>query len=88
MDWDAFTDNVWDAVNDGIYFDQWGSLDDSNPDGDYTGIVYTIGETWDGVLFGTEENNYGQRAVYQFDTKTEQRQWFEAVTVDAGPNNW
>jgi hypothetical protein len=85
MDWDAFTDNVWDAVNDGIYFDQVGSLDDSNPDGDYTGIVLTIGETWDGVLFGTEENNYGQRAVYQFDTETEQREWFDDVSAEMDP---
>lgn len=88
MDREAFEQDVWDSVNESTFTEQWGSLDDSDPDGDYTRIVFTIGETWDGVLFGTEENYYGQRAVYQFDTETEQRQWFEDVTVDAEPNIW
>lgn len=88
MDREAFEQDVWDSVNESTFTDQWGSLDDSNPDGTYTGVVFTIGETWQGTLYGAEENTYGQRAVYLFGTETEQRQWFDGVSADAEPNNW
>jgi hypothetical protein len=83
MDREAFEQDVWDSVNESTFTDQWGSVDDSNPDGTYTGVVFTIGETWQGTLYGAEENTYGQRAVYQFDTETEQRQWFNALVEQA-----
>ena len=79
MDQEAFESDVWQSVNESTYTDQWGSLDDSSPDGDYTGMVFTVGETWQGTLYGTEENTYGQRAVYRFETETGQREWFDAV---------
>lgn len=77
MDWEAFESDVWDSVNESTYTEQWGSLDSSGED--YTGIVFTIGETWLGTLYGTEENEYGQRCVYMFETEVEQRNWFDAM---------
>jgi hypothetical protein len=85
MDWEAFENDVWKNVNDSLYTAQEGSLDDSDPYGGYTGIVVTIGETWQGALYGAEQNTYGQRAVYQFATETEQRDWFAAM---CGPVGW
>ena len=73
MDYTAFEEDVWESVNDSLYTDQAGSMDD-------TGIVFTVGETWQGALYGTEENEYGQREVYLFDAETLQREWFDAVT--------
>ena len=73
MDYTAFEDDVWESVNSSLYTDQAGSMED-------TGIVFTVGETWLGTLYGTEENEYGQRAVYMFDTEAVQREWFDAVT--------
>ena len=76
MDWEAFVADVWESVNDSLYTEQAGDLAAGDP------IVATIGETWQGALYGTEENNYGQRAVYLFQTEDEQRSWFDAVTSD------
>lgn len=73
MDIEAFETDVWDSVNNSLFTDQAGSMED-------TGIVFTVGETWLGALYGTEENDYGQRAVYMFDTEAAQREWFDAVT--------
>lgn len=73
MDNVAFEDDVWESVNNSLYTELAGSMED-------TGIVFTVGETWQGTLYGTEENDYGQRAVYRFDTEDAQREWFDAVT--------
>lgn len=73
MDFEAFEADVWDSVNNSLYTELAGSMED-------TGIVFTVGETWLGTLYGTEENEYGQRAVYMFDTESAQREWFDAVT--------
>lgn len=81
MDREQFEQDVWASVNDSLYSDQWGSMDE-------TDRVVTIGETWQGALYGASENTYGQRAVYQFDTEAEQRAWFEGVTIDDSPANW
>ena len=80
MDIEQFETDAWESVNESAYTEQVGSLDDSTPDSGYTGVVFTIGETWQGALYGTEENYYGQRAVYLFETETAQREWFDAVT--------
>lgn len=80
MDWAAFETDVWETINDGLFTDQAGTMDE-------TGIVVTIGETWQGALFGAEENEYGQRTVYLFDTFEQQAAWFDAVTTDLGPAN-
>lgn len=81
MDFAGFENDVWESVNESTYTEQWGSLADSNPDGDYTGVVYTIGETWQGTLYGAREGSITGRVVYRFDTETEQREWFDAVTA-------
>lgn len=73
MDHEAFETDVWDSVNNSLYTELAGSMED-------TGIVFTVGETWLGTLYGTEENDYGQRAVYMFETVSAQRNWFDAVT--------
>jgi hypothetical protein len=80
MAWAAFESVGWDNVNESLYTAQWGNLDDSDPDGDFTTNVFTIGETWQGTLYGAEENYYGQRAVYLFETETAQTEWFNGVT--------
>lgn len=71
MDWATFENDVWENVNESRYIAQ-----ETNSDG----VTVTIGETWQGALYGAEENEYGQRAVYRFDTENEQIAWFEAVT--------
>lgn len=73
MDFEAFEEDVWESVNSSLYTELAGSMYD-------TGIVFTVGETWQGSLYGTEENDYGQRAVYRFENETAQRYWFGAVT--------
>lgn len=73
MDWEAFIQDVWDSVNESLYTDQVTADDGS-------GIAFTIGETWTGALYGAEENAYGQRAVYLFDTEEEQATWFREVS--------
>lgn len=73
MDHVAFENDVWESINNSLYTDLAGSMED-------TGIVFTVGETWLGTLYGTEENEYGQRAVYMFGTEAAQRDWFDAVT--------
>lgn len=75
MDYATFEDDAWEDVNDGTFTEQAGNLAETDQ-------VVTIGETWQGALYGAEENNYGQRAVYLFDTEAEQREWFDAVTCD------
>ena len=75
MDFDAFETSVWDSINESLFTEQVGNLSE-------TSIVVTIGETWQGALYGAEENDFGQRAVYLFDTETDQREWFDAVTID------
>ena len=75
MDFEAFTDDVWDSIGNGLFTDQAGNLSE-------TLHVVTIGETWQGALYGAEENTYGQRAVYLFDTEADQRAWFDNVTCD------
>ena len=70
MDYATFEDDVWTDVNESTYTDQ-----ETNPDG----VVVTIGETWQGTLYGTEENDYGQRVVHMFETENDQIAWFEAV---------
>ena len=75
MDHEAFTNDVWDSIGNGLYSDQAGDLCDGCQ-------IVTIGETWQGALYGAEENTYGQRAVYLFDTEDEQRAWFDNVTCD------
>lgn len=80
MDQDAFESDVWQSVNESAYDEQWGDLGDSEH---FTGIVFTIGETWQGALYGAEENYYGQRAVYLFSTPREQREWFDAVVAQS-----
>lgn len=71
MDWATFENDAWENVNESRYISQATNSD---------GVIATIGETWQGTLYGTEENEYGQRAVYRFDTENEQIAWFEAVT--------
>lgn len=73
MDTEAFETDAWDSVNNGLYTELAGSMED-------TGLVFTVGETWLGTLYGTEENEYGQRAVYMFQAEDDQRTWFDAVT--------
>lgn len=85
MDWEAFEKDVWESVNESAYDEQHGSLDDSNPDGDYTGVVTTIGETWLGALYGTVENYDGTKRAYLFATKATQQDWFIRQTTDT---NW
>lgn len=75
MDFNAFENDVWDSINESLFTEQAGDLSE-------TSVVVTIGETWQGALYGAEENDYGQRYVYLFDTETEQRAWFDAVTSD------
>ena len=82
MDWEAFERDVWDSVNESFYAYQHGSLDDSTPDGGYTGVVTTIGETWLGTLYGATENVNGTRRVYMFDTRAEQGDWYVGQTED------
>lgn len=72
MDWEAFISDVWDSVNESLYTDRVAADDGS-------GIAFTIGETWQGALYGLEENGYDQRAIYLFDTEEEQRNWFEGA---------
>lgn len=82
MDFAAFETDVWADVNESTYAEQWG---DANSAENFTGVVFTIGETWQGTLYGAEENSYGQRRVYQFDTETEQRVWFDNATGEHSP---
>lgn len=85
MDWEAFTDDVWSSVNESTYTAQWGDLGDS----EYrTNIVFTIGETWQGALYGTEENAYGQKVVQLFHTEEDQHEWFKGVTEGMGYECW
>jgi hypothetical protein len=83
MDWNAFTVDVVDTLNNGFETDSAGSVTED-------GLYIAIGETWIGTLFGYEENNYGQRAYHQFDTEAEQRQWFDAVAfaINDNPADW
>lgn len=83
MDWNAFTVDVVDTLNNGLETDSAGSVTED-------GLYVAIGETWIGTLFGYEENNYGQRAYHQFDTEAEQRQWFDAVSfaINDNPADW
>lgn len=76
MDWEAFERDVWESVNNSLYREQFGDVQCDE-------IVITIGETWQGTLYGAEENVYGQRCVYMFDTEEEQRQWYDAVAASA-----
>ena len=69
MDYTAFEDDVWESVNNSLYTDQYGSMED-------TGTVFTVGETRRGTLYGAVENEYGQRAVFRFKTDADQREWF------------
>lgn len=73
MDTEAFEADVLTDVNESTYADQW-TADDSS------GQAFTIGETWQGALYGFEENEYGQKAFYLFDTEADQRAWFDGVT--------
>lgn len=75
MDFATFTNDVWDSINDSLFTDQAGDLSE-------TSYVVTIGETWQGALYGAEENTYGQHAVYRFDTEADQRAWYDSVTCD------
>lgn len=79
MDWEAFERDVWENVNDSMFTEQWGSLDNSDPKGGYTGIVVTIGETWAGTLYGTVETANNGRVYRMFETEGGQRGWFEFV---------
>lgn len=71
MDTTAFEIDALDDIHGGTFTWQGVTLD---------GAVVTIGETWQGALYGLEENGYGQRALHRFDTEDEQRAWFDAVT--------
>ena len=81
MDFEAFETDVWDNVNESLFTAQWGNLDDSDPDVETTDIVVTIGETWQGTLYGAESNAFGQRSVYTFETESAQKEWFHGVTM-------
>lgn len=83
MDWEAFERDVWDSVNTSLWSGQWGSLDDSNPDSGFTGRVVTIGETWQGTLYGTTEHADGSKNVYMFSTEEDQADWYASNT-----DNW
>lgn len=76
MDYATFTDDVWDSIGNGLYTDQAGDLCGPSCQ------IITIGETWQGALYGVEENSMGQRYVHRFDTEDDQRAWFDAVTFD------
>lgn len=78
MDYAAFEYDVWENINDGLFTDQ-------ESEQEFGGVCITIGETWQGALYGAEENNYGQRVVLLFDTEEAQQQWFDAVTSDMNP---
>lgn len=80
MDQHAFETDVWETINEGLFTDQVGSLDDTSEG--FTGIVTTIGETRLGTLFGAEETVFGQRYVYRFDTYEEQAAWFDVAARD------
>lgn len=82
MDWEAFEQDVWESINDCLWSRQWGTLDDSDPTVEYTGLVYSIGETWQGTLYGAAERTSGSNTVRMFDTEDEQRKWFNALTED------
>lgn len=73
MDWEAFERDVWNSVNESTYDGQRGDIQTDE-------FVVTIGETWQGTLYGAEENTYGQRYVYMFDNEDEQLDWFNDVT--------
>ena len=75
MDWEAFQNDVWESVNESLYTDQV-TADDCS------GLAFTIGETWQGALYGVEENAYGQRVIHFFETENEQIAWFESVITD------
>ena len=75
MDREQFEADVWESVNTSLYVDQITADDGS-------GQAVTIGETWQGALYGATENEYGQRCVFRFDTEDEQRAWFDGVTID------
>lgn len=72
-------DDVFTSIILSLYSDQIAA----SIYGDETsGLVYTIGQTPHGVLYGLEENGYGQRVAYRFITEADQREWFNAVTGD------
>ena len=73
MDHEAFEADVLANANEGTYTEQW-TADDSS------GQAFTTGETWQGALYGLEENAYGQKAFYRFDTEADQSAWFNGVT--------
>ena len=77
MDWEAFERNVWESVNETRYTEQWGSLDDSDPDSGFTGHVVTMGETWLGALYVAIEDYDGGKRVELFDTPKMQREYYE-----------
>lgn len=87
MDWEAFESDVWESVNETAFAYQTGSLDDSDPDSGFTGRVLTIGETWQGTLYGAREDSDGHRRVFAFDTEREQSEWYAttAYGMDAYP---
>lgn len=71
---DAFMDDVQDILLNGFASDSAGHVSED-------GIYVAIGITADNELFGYEENDYGQRVAYRFDTETEQQEWFDAVSA-------
>lgn len=71
MDYAVFEQDVLDDVNESTYTDQVGDLNDD-------GIVLTIGETWQGTLYGLTERENGGRSIQVFNTEGAQSHWFWA----------
>lgn len=78
MDWATFEADVFENVGESLYSDQVTAFDHGD---DVSGLAFTIGETWQGALYGLEENGYGQHVIHRFDTESEQGEWFEAVSA-------
>lgn len=72
-------DDVFESVNNSFYSDRTAASDYGD---ETSGLVYTIGQTDNGTPYGVEENGYGQCVVYQFGSRVEQMQWYNAVTFD------
>lgn len=69
-------DDVFANVGESLYTDQVAACSYGD---ESSGLVYTIGQTCHGTLYGLEENGYGQHVAYRFITEAEQREWFDDV---------
>ena len=78
LDPDTLVD-VYTNVNESFYSDQVAASDYGD---ETSGLVYTIGQTRRDVLYGVEENGYGQHVAYRFADGAEQLEWFVRASHD------